>query len=244
MNMIYDEALKEIKTFQIHPGFLPFVGEKYETYRVLHVGESHYIDNENYDIVYFEKWWDSSCNEVEQEFSGWFTRPVINNYMNNAPGSYTIFNNFLKSFCKTVMNEEITISPDTKKRYDYLAFMNFFQMPSLFYGVKYWDALWASAKKNNNKQLAYDMWEKACNNAVETLDSVIEIIQPKAVVITSLSAGDAYKKHNGKYKDFIIFTSHPAYPFTWNKRLKGLDGRKGIDVCEEGLKAIFDGARV
>ena len=244
MNTIYDESFMRIKTYQIHPGFLPFVGEKYEIYQVLHVGESHYINNDNYDIEYFANWFDSPCKKVEQEFSESFTRPVMKKYMNNVSGSYTIFSNFLKSFCRSVMNEEITINPDTKKRYEYLAFMNFFQMPSLFYGIKYWESLLISAKRKNNKQLAYDMWEDACKNAVETLDSVIDIIQPKAVVITSLSAGDAYKEYGGKYKDSIIFTSHPAYPFTWHKDLKGLDGKKGIDVCEEGLRAIFGGESV
>ena len=92
-----------------------------------------------------------------------------------------------------------------------------------------------------NKQMASDMWEIACKNAVDTLDSVIEIVKPKAVVITSLSAGTAYKDYGGKHTDSIIFTSHPAYPYTWHKRLKGLGGQKGIDVCENGLKAVFDG---
>ncbi len=239
MNKNYDEFLMNIKTYQLHPSFLPFIGEHFDKYRVLHVGESHYIDNENYDIEYFQKWWSAPCKEVESEFAGWFTRPVMENYMNNGSGSYTIFDNFLKSFCRCVMHEEIAISPEAKKKYEHLAFMNFFQMPSLYYGVKFWDSLLASAKKKENKQLAYDMWEKAAENAVETLDAVIDIIQPNAVVITSISAGNAYKEHGGKYKDSIIFTSHPAYPYTWNKKLKGLDGRKGIDVCEEGLSKIF-----
>ena len=239
MNTVFDEAFLAIPILRLHPSFLPFVGSEYERYRVLHVGESHYIDNEAYDIQYFQKWWDSPCEEVEREFAGWFTRPVIERYMSNAQGSYTIFSNFLKSFCRCVLHEEVSICPEVKKRYEYLAFMNFFQMPSLYPVTKYWDSLVRSAEKAGNSQLAYDMWEIACNNAAKTLDSVIDILKPRAVVITSISAGNAYKEFGGRHADSIIFTSHPAYPYTWQKPLKSLDGQKGVDVCEAGLRRIF-----
>lgn len=32
--------------FQIHPEYKPFVGSEYEKYRILIVGESHYIGQE------------------------------------------------------------------------------------------------------------------------------------------------------------------------------------------------------
>lgn len=243
MDMSFDKQLNTITTYQIHPSFLPYIGDDFDEYRVLHVGESHYIgqspENERFGIDYFQKWWSAHCEEVEGEFGGWFTRPVMQNYMDNKQGAYTIFNNFLKSFSRSVLDKEISINPDTKKLYRYLAFMNFFQMPSLYDGVKYWDSLEISAKKHGNMQAAYDMWDAAVKNATETLDAVIDIIKPKAVVITSISAGNAYKKCGGKNVNSIVFTSHPAYPYTWYKELKALDGQRGVDVCEQGLRKVF-----
>jgi hypothetical protein len=37
----------------------------------------------------------------------------------------------------------------------------------------------------------------------------------------------------------MIYTSHPGYPFTWWKKLKSLEGRRGIDIFEDGLKRIY-----
>lgn len=60
------------------------------------------------------------------------------------------------------------------------------------------------------------MWDCAVKNAVATVDAVVEIINPKAIVFTSISAGKAYREYDGIYaKDSrMIFTSHPASPIT------------------------------
>ncbi len=243
----YDEKLREIEMFRLHPTLIPFVGNEYEKYRVLHIGESHYIDqtpdNTKYDIEYFKRWWTDPCNEVLEDSFGWAdTRQVMSNYMEGRHGAYTIFTNFIKSFSKVVLDREIpSISDEDKKLYRYIAFMNFFQMPSIYEGTKFWDSLEISANMIGKPELANEMWNTAVKNSVKAVDQVIEIINPTAIVFTSISAGNAYKDYDGKYsKDQrIIYTSHPAYPFTWWKTLKSLDGKRGIDVFEEGLKKIY-----
>lgn len=253
LSTVYDERLKEISILKLHPEYLPFVGEDYDAHRILHVGESHYINQQSdsekaddYGISYFEKWWSDSCEELNERSCGWFhTRGVINNYMRNDSGSYTIFNNFLKSYSRAVLHEELQITAEAKKRYRELSFMNFFQMPSLYEGKGFWDSLYFSAKKEVGKKEAYkracDTWYRTEEESVKTLDAVIDILEPRAIVITGLSAGRSYQHGNGKYVNDsrMIITSHPAYPFTWNKPLKSLDGKSGIDVCEEGFAKIF-----
>ena len=69
MNKKYDDKLSGIEQFKLHPTFLPFVGDCYEEYRVLQIGESHYLnqdpDNEKYNLEYFlDRWWSSPCCEV------------------------------------------------------------------------------------------------------------------------------------------------------------------------------------
>ncbi len=247
INHNYDAGLKEIEMLNLHPTFMPFIGADYDVFKILHIGESHYInqspDNEKYDIQYFKKWWSEPCDEILDDSYGWAdTRQVMKNYMDGKYGAYSIFNNFLKSFSKIVLNKQIeSITLEDKGLYRYLAFMNFFQMPSIYEGKKYWDSLYISAKKLGNKAMARDMWEIAVEKSVNTIDAVVDIIKPKAIVFTSISAGNAYKDAGGKYKDDtrMIFTSHPGYPFTWWKKLKSLDRRRGIDVMEEGLKTIL-----
>ncbi len=248
MDYKYDEQLNKIEQLSLHPTLLPFVGDKYDECRILQIGESHYIhqsyEEEKYNIQYFyEKWWVSSCKEMINDNDGWAdTRGVLSEYIKGNNGRDTIFTNFIKSFSKIVLDRPIDhISLEDKGLYQYVAFMNFFQMPSIYEGYKYWDSLWASAKKIGNKQLAYDMWNISVEKSIETLDIIIDVLKPKAIVFTSVSAGDAYKNHDGKYKSDsrIIYTSHPGYPYTWCKKLNRFDGKRGIDVLEDGLTQIY-----
>ena len=247
---MYEDELMKIDFYSLHPTLVPFIGNNYSKYRILQIGESHYIsqtpENEKYNIVYFQKWWSDPCNEILVDSPEWVdTRKVLHNYMNEyrSGNSYTIFTNLLKSFSRVVLKKEISnITMEDKSLYNYIAFMNFFQMPSIYDGAKYWNALYASAKKCGNKKLASEQWNKAVQISTMVLDQVIDIIEPKAIVFTSISAGDAYKDINGKYSkdERTIYTSHPGYPYTWWKKLKSLDYQRGIDVFEEGLERIYN----
>jgi hypothetical protein len=249
LESMYDEKLKEIEMLQLHPTFLPYVGSLYEEYKILQIGESHYIgqtrENETYGIKYFEKWWSEPCDELAKEYGGWFdTRHVvIDNFLDEQNVSYRIFTNFIESFSKIVLEDNFAYM--TKERiplYRYAAFMNFFQMPSLYDATSFYESLDKSAKLAGDKSLAGNMWDCAVKHSVATVDAVIEIIKPRAIVFTSISAGNAYKENNGKYREDerMIFTSHPAYPFTWNKKLKSLGGQTGKEVFEQGLKRIYN----
>jgi hypothetical protein len=86
MNISFDDKLNEIPHFRIHPSYLPFVGEHYEDYRVLHIGESHFVDQApgatKYGISYFEKWWADPCREIDELCPEWIDiRCVIAEYM-------------------------------------------------------------------------------------------------------------------------------------------------------------------
>ena len=42
-NTEYESKLKEISFYKLHPEYIAFVGDKFEKYRILQVGESHFI---------------------------------------------------------------------------------------------------------------------------------------------------------------------------------------------------------
>jgi len=244
MSCKYDDKLSELEIFRVHPTLKPFIGENYEKYKILHIGESHYLSqtvaNEEFDIRYFvQHWWKEPCDEVLEKSPGYVdTRNVVGNYLNNRNGAYGIFTNVVKEFSKIILNSEITqIDAQQKQLYRHFAFMNFFLMPSLFCGRKYWDSLCESAKKLNDKNLAFEMWHKCAKISARTVDDVIDIISPNLVIFTSVSAKNAYFDGSGKHRDSdkVIFTSHPAAPFSWNKRLKSLGHKTGKEALDEGL---------
>lgn len=240
-------TLSSIPHYQIHSNLLPFVGSDYDKYRIFLIGESHFInqdkDKNDITLLDFEKWWEEPCLHLLENSAGWVdTRNVINNYMSGKTGSYSIFTNIVKSFSRTVLDKDIKcISLEDKQLFSYFAFMNFFQMPSLYSGVKYWDALKKSAKLLGDKSLAIDVWDMCVEVSTGVVDTVIDILKPKVVVFTSISAGNAYKETTqaNHSSTEIVYTSHPATPFTWNKSLSSLKGKTGKAVFEEALLRIY-----
>lgn len=236
----------DYRFFQIHPEYKPFVGSEYEKYKILIVGESHYIGQEynveakdKYDVKYFlDNWLESPCDELIKDYGDWFnTVKVIEDYMNgNRTKGHLIFTNIIKSFSEIVLEEKIqSISNESCKKFSCLAFMNFFQMPSIYKGEKYWSSLIKSSKKLGYVQLAYDLWQKVVDESVLTLDYVIEQLKPKKIFIFSQSAYCAYKENrNSKYKDKIISLDHAGSPWWYRKKKDGEKASK--EMFEDYLK--------
>lgn len=247
-----EKALDSIGFYQFHPEYKPFVGEKYDQYRILQVGESHYIgqkagsETDEFPITYFEKWWEDHCDRLyewpdpdpkEGNWGGWYnTRGVVENFIaNRSTGGYNIFANMLRVFDSVYGSGQVYMDAEARQRYHYFAFMNFFQMPSLYRGKKYWTALLQSAQKQGNERLAYEMWEKAVEVSADTLDKVIDILKPEIIIFTSVSAYDAYRsKHADDPR--IIKATHPCSPW-WNRK-HGNDGLSGRERLEQRLIAF------
>lgn len=252
MNDKYDnQLLKEIKFYETHPEYLPFVGDKFDEFKILHVGESHYIpqradDPDLFSITYFNKWWENSCEELKNcqqinchnkngyRWGGWFrTKSVIENYMSgDRTRSHGIFTEMIKAFATVCQNRTILhINEEESKNYDYFAFMNFFQTPALYAGMKYWTSLKTSALKSGMTRkeanaYAKKVWDDTVQKSSDVLDSVIDILKPNVVIFTSSSAADAYR---GKYKNDpkIIRAVHPASPY-WHKIKNGQSGKERL----------------
>lgn len=242
MNTTYDQHFKNIAFYSVHEEYLPFIGDDYDKYKILQIGESHYLsqcpNNVTIHLTDFEKWKTTACTKVYESSPDYYhTRKVMQNYVDGHKGSYDIFNNFSKSFSKVVLKSEVNhLSIQDKKRlYNNLAFMNFFQMPSLFFGMKYWDSLREDAKILGNKNLAQYVWDECVSSSTSTLDDVIEIIKPSLIVFTSISAGRAYNgKYAGNHK--IVITSHCGDNRIWHRSLKSLNYENGITVLEKAFE--------
>lgn len=251
--MNYYDDLARMEYYKYRPDYIPFIGDKYEQFRILQVGESHYIGQkydassiDKYDIEYMSsKWWNYDTQEMDMEYEGWYnTQSVIRNYMSgNRRKGHTIFTNFLKSFSKVVLHEEIArINYEESQKYEYLAFMNFYQMPALYFGMKYWDALDKSAQKIGNTSIASRVWNETVEHSSEVLDNVIGIIAPKIIVFTSISAYYAYKNYKAKHgisldTERFIKSDHPGCSW-WNRVKKG-HTHTSREEFEEQLAKIF-----
>ena len=253
MNKTYEKALSTIEFYQFHPEYKPFIGNQYDEFKILQVGESHYIgqcvkDHEDdFPIQYFDKWWTDPCNELRQHrdcrpsegvWGSWYdTRAVIERFLNTRSNrGYSIFANMLRSFDRVYLNKEtVHMDKETKKHFQYFSFMNFFQMPSLYEGKKYWDSLLKSAQKQGNEQLAYELWDKAVKISVNMLDAVINILKPNVVVITSVSAYDTYHTVHGNDPK-IIKATHPCC--SWWNRKHGEDNLTGRERLEKSLMEL------
>ena len=162
----------------------------------------------------------------------------------NPADSVGIFNNVAKSFSKVVLGSEISsISANDKQLYRYFAFMNFYQMPAIYNAMNIWESMCKSAIKTGSIDDAYAAWDILEAKSVNVVDKVIEVLNPKCIVFTSASASDAYQHGNGKYTENsrVIYTSHPGYPYTWWKQMSRYNGKRAVDVFEEGLIKIYFG---
>ena len=240
MSTNYDDKLKELAWFKLHPQLLPFIGRNYDEYKILQIGESHYINRENdkFGICYFrDHWWNESCDDLVAEYGGWFnTRKVVEDCLNGGKSrAYNIFYNTIKSFSEVILKKKIShINLKDKQLYHNFSFMNFYQMPSLHKGLKYWNSLEQSA--DGNLELASETFKKCVETSVQMVNKVIDILNPKIIIFTSVSAGYQYKgeeypEYSGKYKNDnrVIYTSHPCSAY-WNK--------SGKYILEEKLRNI------
>lgn len=249
MNGQYDKELKEIEFYKTHPEYLPFVGDKYDEFKILQVGESHYIgqtpETEEFSIAYFDNnWWQEKCLDVfehehpdDVDWGSWYTtRDVIHRFLDDYQNNYSIFSNPLKVFLDTCLQEKQAVysGDHFRQAYHYFAFMNFFQMPSLHHGEGFWKSLEVSAKKLNNEQLAYKVYELTAEKSAGVLDNVIKTLKPRVVVFTSSSAWKAYKKYgtntDNKEGPFMIQTAHPGCCW-WNRKKKnGISSRIHLET--------------
>lgn len=241
----YDSELEQIPFYKFHPELLPFVGSRFNEYSILIVGESHYIDQTfesiRYDNSYFlNHWWDGTHDKIKSEpFAGWYnTRGVIENYLKgNRSKGHLIFTNLVKAFSECVLDQKIdSINTENSQAFQYFAFMNFFQMPSIIRGEKYWYSLWSS-----DQSTAVELWNVCKEHSAKALDAVIDILNPRVVIFSSTSAFGAYNEsdHNHLHDSLIEYVPHAGCSW-WNRKSKKRGNRSGKELFIDILKKHLD----
>ena len=192
---MYDNKLLEIdfyKNSRIHKLMLPYIGSKYEKYKVLIVAESHYLieDSDREKVKDFNKWI-ADKNEIKlmnEEYIN--TREVVKKHCSN---------NNKQPFFSNIKKEIINI----EKFWDKISFMNFFIVPSI----------------NGSRTIAVskDIEKKS----LENFENVLDVIKPNYILFLSKKSYYIFEKSNSKYLKNIFGFGHPSSPWWSRKRKDG-----------------------
>lgn len=192
---MYDNKLLEIdfyKNSRIHKLMLPYIGSEYEKYKVLIVGESHYLgkDDDREKVKDFNKWL-ADKNEIKlmnEEYIN--TRKVVEKHCSN---------NNKQPFFSNIKKEIINI----EKFWDKVSFMNFFIVPSI----------------NGSRTIAVskDIEEKS----LENFENVLDVIKPNYILFLSKKSYYIFEKSNSKYLKNTFGFGHPSRPWWSRKRKDG-----------------------
>lgn len=192
---MYDNKLLEMdfyKNSETHRLMLPYIGSEYGKYKVLIVGESHYLgeDNDREKVKDFKKWL-TDKNEIKlikPEYIN--TRCVVKEHCNN---------NNKQPFFSMIKKEIINVENFWNK----VSFMNFFIVPSI----------------NGSREIEAlkDMKEKS----LENFENVLDIIKPNYILFLSKKSYCIFEKSNSKYLKNTFGFGHPSSPWWSRKRKDG-----------------------
>jgi len=203
----YDEELKSIDFYRIHQELLPYIGSQFKTAKrkILLIGESHYINDywrveenwENYDLL-LKIWGQKDWHEIlmpnqydkdgknlgkkDKDYESWFNTRV--HASRSMPGEDRedaitgLIQNPIRVLCEDDINffgEEY--SPNLAES---VAFINFFQFPSLKNGKTVWGAVDDLYKKGKDKNR---VWWELFDYSLEIIVKVINVIKPDVAVL-------------------------------------------------------------
>ena len=204
----YDELLMQIQVYALHNELLTFVGAGYRAsaLKILFVAESHYVENCTWEDYKKARWYEQKLppeNPFFAERGAFDTRGVVKSWINDErkDAAYNVFRFPSEILMQNRNFSHCTTAPDV---FHHVAFMNYYQRPSLMRG----------------ESILPDDMDKRF--AATTLDEVINILKPTAVIFLSKTAYWEYLNHHPAFEK-IYTVAHPCSPW-WN-RDKGRIGK-------------------
>lgn len=232
---------------------------------------------DDYPWEYFqEHWFYDTCDDLHaEEIRGRFidTRFVLNNWMQGNPfdrdvhkkrrNNPSIFREYIRAFSEVILGKKIEkLSLNDREKttlYRYSAYTDYFMFPCIIGTHSVYDGLVRSRKKSlqvkkldrtASREVENFYYEQIVKTSTETLDRVIEILNPKAVVVTSKLTHDLYCKTGifadndrvikGKYADDprMIYLYHPEARGYWNydELVRKLKDVMALETATDGKK--------
>ncbi|MBN2852818.1 MAG: hypothetical protein JXQ23_08805 [Clostridia bacterium] len=208
------EELKKLEHFQYHPELIPFIGQEFSKYKILFIGESHYLPKATkLNIGKFSDWYTSKTSDdfSKDDKSYFSTRNVVNNYISDDRSkAHTMFSRPAKVFCDLLSKKNINI--DNSQVYKYFAFYNYYQRPEITFGHSF----------NVSEDLNDSEYAKNISN------QIFDILKPSVTIFLSKKAYYDYgNRMNWKFNCKIEGVAHPTCSW-WNRKTN--DGKCG--KCE------------
>ena len=207
MNTSYDVALSKIKHFTLHPELLPYVGDQYDKFKIVIVGESHYLpDGYENAAGYFMDWYDQPTPydiPVPNDMTSWGEDKISSFTTRNALGFLGYVYNY---FEEVVHQNNLNISENI---YDCVAFFNFYQRPTLKPASGFYTIF------NDNREDVI-----ACSVAKQIFD----ILKPNLILVLSKKVSGIIQKGIGHLPQGIFFLGHPSHGWLDKNEFKRIIG--------------------
>ncbi len=221
----FDINLLKNKFLKRHTECLPFIGEKYGESRLLLIGESHYVPENEINCVNREDFYEVSFEELQDgDYKGWIdTRSVFERRVYYGYDFKQFFSNTATEIAK-VKNKTSDLSLEQRREamHQY-AFMNYFKRPSYSKGKT------ISGLTRKDYEVAYDVSRY-----------IIDVLKPRLIIFLSRKAYNAFCQCDqdgvlvSKYS--VKCVSHPSSCW-WNRKRK--DGRCAREDFNEFVSLIM-----
>ncbi len=212
-NTEYDKSLELVSIYQTHPEMLPYIGKQYNKYRILCVGESHYLSKQTENFSYdLGKWYTENLTEqgydennpLHKSFSAFFTRYVMYDCLakKERGAGYSMFYRPAKA-CFNILGCE---KDDV---WEHFAFMNYYQRPAGIRGE-------SINKQKEDSQISKLSFIDVCKN-----------IKPHKIIFLSKKAYNDWMsektvaEEEAMYKEISCAVSHPTSRWWERKRKDG-----------------------
>jgi hypothetical protein len=187
----FDKQLKEISHYSKYPVLMPFVGLNYNNVnskRLLLIGESHYLPKNSVVSKDANKWYNSNINDLTSEEIDYINTRGVTTCKWDKPG-HMIF----RELEKRMSNH---IEKYNGRSINSCAFMNGFQRPS----------------PENGGSIKKFCTEQDYKISSETINSVINIIEPEFVIFVSKLTWDklGWRVKKGNKNIRFDFVCHPG----------------------------------
>jgi len=196
----FDGQLDKIEIYQRYPLLKPFVGSDYghNGPRILLIAESHYLPPESTVHRDPASWYTGREDMLTQKEQKWMrTRRILNKPLKGwTAKGHAIYRNIESALLKAGL-------PANDSVFQQVAFMNAFQRPA-----KTGDTI---------KQKKQDV-----EVAVETINQVIQALQPDHIVFVSTKAKRTVGKHLNQSS---VGVHHPACAW-WNRKQDGMSSKQ------------------
>lgn len=196
----FDDQLDKIKIYQRYPLLKPFVGSDYGDNgpRILLIAESHYLPPESTVHQDSTSWYLGHEDVLTSKEQKWMrTRQILNKPLKGwTAKGHAIYRNIESALLKAGL-------PANDSVFRQVAFMNAFQRPA--------------ETGDTIKQKKQDV-----EVAVETINQVIEALQPDHIVFVSSKAKRTVGKHLSQSSAGF---HHPACPW-WNRKQDGMSSKQ------------------